>query len=168
MAIIKGPFSIKWGQNTIEDIEDISIEHSIDSEDFQTIQGKTIELDGAYKVTATITLLASDIPVLAVLLPQHFVAMGSVLSTGETVTNAAGAIDIKAAECDEAVIDNDLDIISCADTARVLRLVECRTKIESVEIDSKVQKVIIKFVGNASVNEATMQFFMEGGIEPES
>jgi hypothetical protein len=168
MAIIKGPFSIKWGQNTIEDIEDLSVEHTIDSEDFQTIQGKTIELDGAYKVSATMTLLASDIPVLAVLLPQHYVANGGVMSTGETVTNAAGAIDIKAAECDESVIDNDLDIISCNNPSTVLRLVECRTKIEGVEIDNKLQKVMIKFVGNAAASEATMQFFIEGGITPES
>lgn len=168
MAIIKGPFEIKWGNNTIQDIEEISIEHSIDSEDLQTLQGKTYEIDGAYKVSATITLLASDIPVLAVLLPQHYVANGGTLSTGETVTNAAGAIDIKAAECDEAVIDNNLDIISCNNPSTVLRLVECRTKIDGVEIDNKLQKVMIKFVGNAGVSEATMQFFIEGGISPES
>jgi len=166
--IVKGPFTIQWGSNTIQDIEEISIEHTIDSEDLQTLQGKTYEIDGAYKVSATITLLASDIPVLAVLLPQHYVANGGTMSTGETVTNAAGAIDIKAAECDEDTINNDLDITSCNNPSTVLRLVNVRTKIDGIEIDNKLQKVMIKFVGNAGVNEATAQFFIEGGISPAS
>ena len=134
----------------------------------QTLQGKTYEIDGSYKVSAVITLLASDIPVLAVLLPQHYVAQGEVLSTGETVTSELGAIDIKAAECDEVTVNNNLDIISCANPSNVLRLVNCRTKIDGIEVDNKLQKVMIKFVGNAGVSEATTQFFIEGGIEPES
>ncbi len=166
--LIKGPFNLKWGENLIEDVEEISVEHTIDSEDLQTLQGKTYEIDGAYKVSATLTLLASDIPVLAVLLPQHYKANGETLSTGETVTGDIGAIDIKAAECDEELIKNNLDIISCANPSRVLRLVDCRTKIEGVEIDSKLQKVMIKFVGEADSSVATMQFFVEGEITPES
>lgn len=168
MAIIKGPFNLKWGSNTVADVEDISVEHNIDSAEFATLQGKSYEIDGAYKVSATITLLASDVPALAILLPQHFVAMGEQLSTGETVTDADGAIDIKAAACDEEAIENDLDILSCANPANTLRIVNCRTKIDGVEIDGKVQKVKIKFVGDAAADEATIQFFADGGITPES
>jgi len=166
--IIKGPFNLKWGSNTIADVEEIAVDHSIDSAEFQTIQGKNYELDGAYKVSATITLLASDVPALAVLLPQHFVAMGETLSTGEEVTSADGAIDIKAAACDEEAITNNLDILSCANPANTLRIVNCRTRVEGVEIDGKVQKVQIKFIGDAAADEATMQFFADGGISPES
>ena len=166
--LIKGPFDLKWGSNTIQDVEDIAVEHNIDSADFPTLQGKTYEIDGAYKVSAIITLLASDIPALAVLLPQHYVAMGEQLSTGETVTDSDGAIDIKAAACDETLVENNLDILSCANPKNTLRLVNCRTKIEGVEIDNKVQKVKIKFVGDASADEATIQFFKDGGISPIS
>lgn len=162
--LIKGPFTIKWGDNTIEDIEEIDVEHSIDSEDFQTLQGRTYEIDGSYKVSATITLLDSDIDVLAVLLPQHYVANGEQMSTGETVTNEDGAIDIKAASCDEDPVTNSLDIMSCANPSNVLRIVDCRTKVEGVEISDKVQKVMVKFVGEASADEATIQFFKDGTL----
>lgn len=161
--LIKGPFSLKWGDNIIEDVEELDVEHTIGSEEFETIQGRTYEIDGAYKVSATLTLLDSDIDVLAVLLPQHYVANGEQMSTGETVTDENGAIDIKAAECDEDAVTNNLDIISCSNPSNVLRLVDCRTKIDSIEID-KVQKVAIKFVGEAPADEATIQFFKDGTL----
>lgn len=162
--LIRGPFTLKWGDNTIEDVESIDIEHTIDSEDFETIQGRTLEVDGAYKVTATITLLMSDLPVLAALLPQHFVANGGVMSTGETVDNAEGAIDIVPRECDASLIYNNLDIESCANPANVLRIVNSRTKLEGIEVDNKLQKVMVKVIGEAAQDEATMQFFKKGTI----
>src|SRR5689334_9027565 len=102
--IIRGPFTIKWGDNEIADIEEIEVEHSIDTEDYQTVQGRTLEVDGSYKTTATITLLGSDIASLAAILPQYFVPNGGILSTGETVNNAAGAIDVRAAACNTSLI----------------------------------------------------------------
>lgn len=164
MAIIRGPFDLKWGANVIADVEEINVEHVVDSEDYQTVQGRTIELDGAYKVSATITLLASDIPALAVLLPQFFKANGEVLSTGETVQDADGAIDIVPGDCDTAITYNNLDIISCASTPNVARIVNARTKFEGIEIDNKIQKVQIKFIGEAAQDDATMQFFKQGTI----
>lgn len=162
--LVRGPFNIKWGDNIINDVEELDIEHEIASDDFETLEGKTYELDGPYKVTATLTLLASDIPTLAALLPQHHVANGQVLSTGETVSNAAGAIDIKPHECDEDLIFNNLDIISCANPANVLRVVNARTKLDGFEIDNKLQKVMIKFVGESQADEATIQIFRQGTI----
>lgn len=162
--LIRGPFTIKWGDNEIDDIEEISIEHNIDSDDLQTLQGKTFEVDGPYKVTATVTLLAADLPVLAALLPQHFVADGGVLSTGETVNHAQGAIDVKPHECDQSLIYNNLDIISCANPAQVLRLVNCRTKLDGIDLDNKLQKVMVKFVGESDANEATVQFFKQNSV----
>lgn len=162
--VIRGPFDIKWGDNVIADIEELDLEHTIDSEDYQTVQGRTLEIDGSYKATVILTLLASDIPALAAILPQYFVPNGGILSTGETVNNAAGAIDIKPAACDDDIVFNNLDIISCGNPAQVLRITHARTKIEGVEIDNKVQKVMVKFVGEALPSEATMQFFRENTI----
>jgi hypothetical protein len=164
MAIIRGPFEIKWGDNIISDVEELDIEHEIATDDFETIQGKTYELDGNYKVTATLTLLASDLPILAALLPQHWIPNGGIMSTGETVNYAYGAIDVAPHDCDAELIHNNLDIISCANPANVLRVVSARTKLEGIEIDNKVQKVMVKFIGEANSDEATVQFFKQGTI----
>ncbi len=162
--IIKGPFTIKWGANTILDIEEIALEHTIASDEFETVQGKVYEIEGAYKASATITLLGSDITALAAVLPQHYVANGSKLSTGETVTSALGAIDIVPGSCGESTTYNDLQIISCANPGNVLRLVNARTRIDGVEIDGKVQRVMVKFIGEPASDEATIQFFTDGAI----
>jgi hypothetical protein len=162
--LVRGPFELKWGDNVITDVEAIDVEHNIDTEDFVTLGGRTLEVDGNMKVTATITLLRSDIPALAALLPQHFVANGQTLSTGETVNHAEGAIDILPRACDEDLIFNNLDIISCANPASVYRIVNARTKFEGIEFSEKIQKVMIKFVGEAAADEATSQFFRAGTV----
>lgn len=162
--LVRGPFTLKWGDNTVNDVEELDIEHEVSSDDFETIQGKTYEVDGSYKATAVLTLLASDIATLAVLLPQHFVPNQGTLSTGEKVNNANGAIDIAPHDCDAALIYNNLDIISCANPAQVTRIVNARTKIEGFEIDNKLQKIMIKFVGEAESNEATIQIFRQNTI----
>ena len=164
MSLIRGPFTIKFGSNEIEDVEEIAIDHVIASEDYETVQGRTLEVDGPYKVSAVITLLASDLPVLAVCLPQHFVANGEVMSTGETVEKAAGAIDVVAHDCDTDIVYNDLDIMSCANPANVLRLVNCRTKLEGISVDNKIQKIMVKFVGESAAGEASVQMFKDGTI----
>lgn len=164
MSLVRGPFSIKWGDNTITDVEEVSIDHEVTSDEFTTVQGTTLEIDGAYKVSATLTLLASDIPALSALLPQYFVANGGVMSTGETVNNAAGAIDIKAASCDDSIVYNNLDITSCGNPGQVLRIVNARTRIEGIELDNVIKKVQIKFIGEAATDEATIQIFKSGTI----
>lgn len=164
MSLVRGPFSIKWGANTITDVEEVSIDHEVASDEFTTVQGTTLEIDGAYKVSATLTLLASDIPALSALLPQYFVANGGVLSTGETVSDAAGAIDVKAASCDDSITYNNLDITACGNPGQVLRIVNARTRIEGIEIDNVIKKVMIKFIGEAASNEATIQIFKSGTI----
>ncbi len=164
MALVRGPFTVKWGDNIITDIEEIDVSHEVSSEEFETIQGSTVELDGSYKVSAVLTLLASDIPVLSAILPQYFVANGGVMSTGETVNNANGAIDIKAASCDEAIVYNNLDITACGNPGQVLRIVNARTRIEGLEVDNVIQKVMVKFIGEPGSSEATMQLFKTGTI----
>lgn len=162
--IIRGPFTLRWGDNVIQDVEEVNLEHEVTSDDYETVQGKIITVDGPYRVAATITLLASDIPTLALIMPQYYVANGGILSTGETVSNADGAIDVRAAACDENIIYNNLDIESCGSPADVLRIVNARTRIESIEMDNKVRKVMVRFIGESEGNEATVQFFKKNSI----
>lgn len=164
MSLIRGPFAVKWGDNILVDISEISVDYSVDSENYPTIGGHTFTIDGAHKVSATIKLLRSDIPALAALLPQYFVPNGGVLSTGETVNEANGAIDVKAASCESAEINNNLDIISCGNPSNVLRLVNTRTRIDSIDLNDKIQQVSIIFIGEASSEEAVIQFFKENSI----
>jgi len=164
MALIRGPFALRWGDNIIEDVEEVDVSYERSSDDFETVQGKTYEVDGPDKVSVILTLLASDIPALAALLPQNFVANGGILSTGETVNHADGAIDMNPASCTESIVYNNLDIESCGNPENVFRVVNARTKLDGVEFDNKVQKVTVKFVGEASQDEASVQFFRKGTI----
>lgn len=164
MALVRGPFDIVWGENTLTNIEEIENEFEQDSEDYTTVQHQTYELDGPIKASVTLTFLATDVAALAAVLPQYHVANGEVLSTGETVSDADGAIDVAAASCDEDPVYNDLDIISCANPGQVFRLVNARTKIDSIEFDDKIRKVMVKFIGEPGAGEANVQFFKEGTI----
>jgi len=123
MSLVRGPFDIKWGDNTLLNIEEISVDYEQDSEDYTTVQHQSIQLDGPIKSSVSLTLLASDVAALSVVLPQYHVSNGGVLSTGETVTNAYGAVDVVALDCDDTPVYNDLDIISCANPGEVFRLV---------------------------------------------
>jgi len=164
MPLVKGPFELKWGDNVLTDIEEIDVEYEVDSEDFETVDGRTFEIEGSHRAAVTLTLLASDIPALSAVLPQYHVANGQTMSTGETVNNANGAIDISRASCDTDQVFNNLDIISCANPGEVFRLVNARTRIEGIEIDNKVRRVMVRFIGEAETDEATVQFFREGTI----
>jgi hypothetical protein len=160
----RGPFNLIWGGNTLADIEEIDVEVEVSTDEYETIQGATFELDGSYRASVVVTLLATDIASLAVIMPQYFVPNGGQMSTGETVNNAAGAIDVRAAACDEGLIYNNLDIESCANPADVLRLVNARSRIEDVDIDNKVRKVMVRFIAEPTQTEAVIQFFTKGTI----
>lgn len=160
---VKGPFDLVWGDNTLQQVEDISVEYEVDTEDYQTVQGQTFELEGPIKASVTLTLLATDIAALALVLPQHHVANGGVMSTGETVSNADGAIDV-VANCDDDPVYNDLDVVSCANPGQVFRLVNARTRLDDFEFDTKIRKIMVKFVGEPAQGDANIQFFKEGTI----
>lgn len=164
MALVRGPFDIVWGGNTLTNIETISVDYSQDSQDYTTVQHQTYQLDGPIKATVSLTLLASDVPALAAVLPQFHVNNGGVMSTGETVNNANGAIDVLALDCDSAPVYNNLDIISCANPGEVFRLVYARTKIDSIEFDDKVRKITVQFIGEPAQGDGNVQFFKEGTI----
>lgn len=164
MALVRGPFNITWGGNTLLNVEEISVDYEQDSEDYSTVQHQTFQVDGPIKSSVSLTLLASDVPSLAVVLPQYHVSNGGVLSTGETVSEANGAIDIKAAQCGTTPVYNDLDVVSCANPGHVFRLVNARTKLDSIEFDDKLRKVVVQFVGEPAAGEGNIQFFKDGTI----
>ena len=86
------------------------------------------------------------------------------MSTGETVNNAQGAIDVVPRSCDDVEVSRNLDIISCENPANVMRLVSARTKLEGIEVDNMLRKVLVKFIGQSESTEATVQFFRNGTI----
>ncbi len=163
-SIARGPFNLTWGANTLTNISEISVDYSHDSEDYTTVQHQTYELDGPMKASVTLTLLASDVASLAALLPQYHVANSQVLSTGETVSDTDGAVDVLALSCDDEAVYNDLDIQSCGDPGQVFRLVNARTKLDGIEFDDKVRMVMIRFVGEPAQGQANVQFFKAGTI----
>lgn len=164
MALVKGPFDVTWGANTLLDIESIDTEFDQSSDDYTTVQHQTYQVDGAIKATVTMTFLSTDVASLAAVLPQYHVANGGTMSTGEVVADTAGAIDVKAAACDESPTYNDLDIESCANPGQVYRLTNARTKIDSVEFDDKIRKVSVQFIGEPGSGDANIQFFKAGTL----
>ena len=164
MAIVKAPFDLTWRGNTLASIEEIEVDYEQDSDEYTTVQHQTFELDGPMKASVTLTLLASDVAAMRIVLPQYHVPNGGTLSTGEKVTEENGAIDLKAMNCDAAEVYGNLDINACGFQSSVMRLVNARTKLDGIEFDDKVRKVMVKFIGEPAQNKATIQFFEENSI----
>lgn len=162
MALVKGPFDVKYGVDVLAGIEELDVSYEVSTDDYETVQGHTYEVAGSHKVVVTATFLENDVASLAVVLPQYFVANGQTLSTGETVSSSAGAIDVVAGGCNASPTKTDVVITSCGNPGHVTRIPDCITEIDSIEIDSKVRKVLVKFKGESSA--ATVQFFAEGAV----
>ena len=159
--IIKGPFSFKWGANTLNNVSEASIDYAVESSDTTTLDGRKYMIQTGMSATVSLTLLDNDIASMATILPQFYVAKGAVLSTGETVTQDAGAIDIKAASCTASDIFNQLDIYACGTNAQVLRLVRCRTQIDSIDIADGLRTVVVQFIGEPTAGQAVMQLLQD-------
>lgn len=165
MALVKGPFDLRWGINTLTDVSEISLEYEQDSNDYTTVDNRKYTIDGAINASVTLTFLASDVASLAAVLPQYHVPAGENLSTGELVSGEDGAIDVVAASCDQDPVYNDLDVISCGNNAQVFRLKNARTKIDSMEFaDNAVRTVTVAFIGEPEAGTANIQFFAEDDI----
>lgn len=160
--LVKGPFELKYGADILDDVESIDVNYDVDTEEYDTIQGRRRQISGSHLVEVTVVFLESDVPALAVVLPQYFVANGATLSTGETVSHADGAIDIVPGGCDTEVTKTDFVVTSCGNPGHVLRVVDCVTEIASMEIDNKVRKVSVVFRGES--DNATIQMFREGAV----
>lgn len=161
MALVKGPFNFKWGNQQINNISEVSFDYTVDTSDTTTLDGNRYSVQTGMSATVSLTLLDNDIEVLARVLPQYFKDEGEVLSTGETVTDPEGAIDITAASCDVAEVYNQLDIYACGTNAQVLRLVRARTQIESVDISDGLRTVTVQFIGEPQSGQAVVQFLKD-------
>lgn len=164
MALVKGPFNFKWGANTLNNITEISVDYAVDSSDTTTLDGNRYSVQTGTSATVTLTLLDNDIASLATVLPQFYVPMGGKLSTGETVTMTQGAIDITAAKCTTSNIFNQLDIYACGTNAQVMRLVRCRTQIDSIDISDGLRTVAVMFVAEPLPGGAAIQFLTDNEI----
>src|SRR5690606_18200100 len=162
MARIKGPYDLTWGQNTLADVSEIDIDWDQDDEEYSTVQHNRFVVDGGILVRVTLTLLRSDIPALAAVLPQYYVPENGTLSTGESVDSSLGAIDV-VPNCDDE-IRNDLDITSCANPGQTMRLVNARTRISGVDNPDKLRTVMVEFIGEAEGGTGVVQWFMQNSI----
>lgn len=163
--LVRGPFDLRWGSNTLVDVSEISLDYSQDSNDYTTVDNRRYTLDGAIAASVSLTFLASDVPSLAAVLPQYHVPNGGTLSSGEAVTGVDGAIDVVAASCDSDPVYNDLDVISCGTNGQVFRLKNARTKIDSMEFaDNAVRTVTVVFIGEPEAGQGNIQFFAENDV----
>lgn len=159
MALVRGPFNLKWGNNTLLDVSEVSLEYEQDSSDYTTVDNRRYTIDGAINSSVNVTFLGSDVAALAAVLPQYHKAQGETLSTGEEVASEDGAIDVVAASCDSDPVYNDLDVIACGSNAQVFRLKNARTKIDSMELaDNLLRTVTVAFIGEPEAGTANIQF----------
>lgn len=158
MSIVKGPFNFKWGANQLHNVSDISVDYSVETSDTTTLDGNNWSVQTGMSATVTLTLMENDVASLAMVLPQYYVAQGGTLSTGETVVNPEGAVDIVAASCAAEETHNHLDIFACGSGAQVLRLVNARTQVDSVDIGDGLRTVAVMFVGEPESGQGVIQF----------
>jgi hypothetical protein len=154
--IVRGPFSLTWGDNTLDDIESIDINYQTNSEIYAANSGLVYQIDKSMQANVTLTLLANDIASLAVVLPQYYVAQGGELGDGSFVSDSRGAIDIRADDCDTEPIYNDLIVTSCGNPSESFKLLSARTIIEGFEI-GKIRKIVVKFIGEPDAGKSLIQ-----------
>ena len=161
MALVKGPFNFKWGANNLYNVSDVSFDYSVDSSDTSTLDGNKYTVQTGMSATVTLTLLDNDIASLATVLPQYYVPQGGTLSTGETVTQSQGAIDILAASCTTSTVYNQLDVYACGTNAQVVRIPRARTQVDSVDLGDGLRTVAVQFVGEPLSGRGVVQFLQD-------
>lgn len=161
MALVKGPFNFKWGANQLNNVSEVSFDYTVETSDTTTLDGNRFTVQTGMSATVTLTLLDNDIASLATVLPQYYVPMGGTLSTGQIVTNPQGAIDIAAASCSTSDVYNQLDIYACGTNAQVLRLVNARTQVDSIDLADGLRTVAVQFIGEPQSGAAVVQFLQD-------
>lgn len=162
MPLVQGNFNFKLGLTTLSEIDDFKFNYDVSTDDHESLQGHTYEIEGAHKVSVEARFLESDVPSLAVALPQYYVANGEALSTGETVTDTQGAIDVRPSQCGDSEDLTDLIVTACGTNAQVLRVLQVKSRIGGVELDGNVLKTTVVFTGFS--DDATIQMFRENAI----
>lgn len=171
MARVKGPFQLKWGENPILEVSEVTFNYDVASNDYETVQGQTFAVDGAITASVEVTLLSSDVASLRTLFPQYYVAPGDKMSTGETVSDESGsdgAIDIVAASCDTEDTMYPLDVISC--NGEVFRLVNAKSSLSGIDLDNNVLRTVtVTFRGEPAYDNdgkpmGAVQMFQDGAL----
>ena len=166
MALVKGPFKIKWGNNTVHDVEEVEFEYEVESNDYKTVDGRTYKVQGAINASVSLTLLSTDVASLGVFLGDYHVRKNETLSTGETVDAEEGVIDIQAASCNGVPNTNyHLEIEAC--TGDIVRLVNTKPTITNIELaDNSIRKVTLTFNAEPAQGQGVLQFFKKNGLNP--
>lgn len=161
MSLVKGPFNFKWGANALNNVSEMSIDYTVDTSDTTTLDGNRFTTQTGMGASVSLGLLDNDIASLATVLPQFYVPTGGVLSTGQTVTDPQGAIDVAAASCTTSDVYNPLDIYACGTNAQVLRIPRARTQVDSIDISDGLRIVTVMFVGEPKDGGAVIQFLRD-------
>lgn len=157
MAIKKGPFTLKWGANTLAGVEEINAEIEAEENEFTTVQGNKFKIPSSLSGSVELTLLDTDMDALKAVLPQYFKAKDENLSNGRAVKAEKGAIEFNMAKCSSTGSDKfDLDIIGC--DGSLTRLVSATSAISGIELSDNVRKVTVKFTAEPEVGKAPVQF----------
>lgn len=162
--ILRGPFTLAWGNNELLDIESVEVSYQVNSEDYESGAGNVYQIEKSTKASISLTLLATDIASLAAILPQYFVPENAILSNGSYVFDPRGAIDVLPDDCATEFIYNDLLITACGDPGESIKLLNARTIIDSIEI-GKVRKIVVKFIGEPDPGTAIIQLLGDQGEE---
>lgn len=161
MSLVKGPFKFQWGANALNNVSEMSIDYTVDTSDTTTLDGNRFTTQTGMGASVSLGLLDNDIASLATVLPQFYVPTGGVLSTGQTVSDPQGAIDIAAASCTTSDVYNPLDIYACGTNAQVLRIPRARTQVDSIDISDGLRIVTVMFVGEPTDGGAVIQFLRD-------
>lgn len=145
MALVKGPFNFKWGTQELHNISEISVDYTVDTSDTTTLDGNKFSIQTGVGMTVTLTLLDNDVASLATILPQYY-------------DSDNGMIDIAAASCDTGEFYDDLEITACGTDQQVLRLMNARTQVDSIDIGDGMRTVAIMFVGEPASGQSVVQF----------
>lgn len=145
MALVKGPFNFKWGSQELHNVSEISVDYTVDSSDTTTLDGNRFSVQTGMGMSVTLTLLENDVASLATILPQYYDA-------------GSGMIDVAAASCDTTEVYDDLEITACGTNAQVLRLINARTQIDSIDIGDGLRTVAVMFVGEPTSGQSVVQF----------
>lgn len=170
MAIVKGPFDLTWGTGedgsiTLQGVESVDLSFEQESNDYTTVDGRTITVKGAISASAEITLLESDAKTLSPILPQFARNTGATMSTGETVADGQVAIDVLAGDCTSEAEKRDLDIVSCGNPGEILRIKNCSTSLSGIDLENnQVRTVTITFTGEPTQGMAAAQMFQKGAL----
>lgn len=145
MALVKGPFNFKWGTQQLNNVSEISVDYTVDSSDTTTLDGNRFSVQTGMGMSVTLTLLENDVASLATILPQYY-------------DSGSGMIDVAAASCDTTEVYDDLEITACGTNAQVLRLINARTQIDSIDIGDGLRTVAVMFVGEPTGGQSVVQF----------